>query len=80
MYHGESEEARELGLEIVTKMRERLDEESKRTGMNFSLLATPAEGLSGRFVRMDAERFGVIEGVTDRIITPIRSMCLCITQ
>lgn len=66
VHHGESEEARELGLEIVTKMRERLDEESKRTGMNFSLLATPAEGLSGRFVRMDAERFGVIEGVTDR--------------
>ncbi len=66
VHHGESEEARALGFEIVTKMRARLDEESKRTGMNFSLLATPAEGLSGRFVRIDAERFGVIEGVTDR--------------
>lgn len=65
-HHGESEEARELGLEIVTAMRNRLDEESKRTGLNFSLLATPAEGLSGRFVRMDAKRFGIIPGVTDR--------------
>lgn len=65
-HHGESEEARELGLEIIQAMRNRLDEECKRTGLNFSLLATPAEGLSGRFVRMDAERYGVIEGVTDR--------------
>ena len=47
-------------------MRKRLDEEAKRTGLNFSLLATPAEGLSGRFVRMDAKKYGVIEGVTDR--------------
>jgi ribonucleoside-triphosphate reductase len=65
-HHGEDEEARELGLEIVTAMRNRLDEECKRTGLNFSLLATPAEGLSGRFVRMDAEKYGIIEGVTDR--------------
>ena len=65
-HHGESEEARELGLEIVGTMRKRLDEEAKRTGLNFSLLATPAEGLSGRFVRMDAKKYGVIEGVTDR--------------
>ncbi len=65
-HHGESEEARELGLEIVTRMRERMDEESKRTGLNFSLLATPAEGLSGRFLRMDKERYGIIAGVTDR--------------
>lgn len=65
-HHGESEDARELGLEIVTAMRNRLDEESKRTGLNFSLLATPAEGLSGRFVRMDAKKYGIIEGVTDR--------------
>ncbi|MCD7810510.1 MAG: anaerobic ribonucleoside triphosphate reductase [Ruminococcus sp.] len=65
-HHGESEEARELGLEIVGTMRKRLDEESKRTGLNFSLLATPAEGLSGRFVRMDAKKYGIIEGVTDR--------------
>ena len=65
-HHGEDEEARELGLEIITTMRNRLDEESKRTGLNFSLLATPAEGLSGRFVRMDAKKYGIIEGVTDR--------------
>ena len=65
-HHGESEEARELGLEIVSHMRKRLDEETKRTGMNFSLLATPAEGLSGRFIRMDKKRFGIIAGVTDR--------------
>ncbi|MGN0689238.1 MAG: anaerobic ribonucleoside triphosphate reductase [Oscillospiraceae bacterium] len=66
VHHGESEEARELGLEIVTHMRERMDEESKRTGMNFTLLATPAEGLSGRFVNIDKIKYGVIEGVTDR--------------
>lgn len=66
VHHGESEDARELGLEIITAMRNRIDEESKRTGLNFSLLATPAEGLSGRFVRMDANRYGVIPGVTDR--------------
>ena len=47
-------------------MRARLDEESARTKMNYTLLATPAEGLSGRFVRMDREAYGVIEGVTDR--------------
>ncbi|MDE6149750.1 MAG: anaerobic ribonucleoside triphosphate reductase [Ruminococcus sp.] len=65
-HHGESEEARELGIEIITRMRNRMDEESDRTGLNFSLLATPAEGLSGRFVRMDAQRYGKIEGITDR--------------
>lgn len=65
-HHGESEEARALGLEIITRMRKRMDEETVRTGMNFSLLATPAEGLSGRFVRIDRKKFGVIEGVTDR--------------
>ncbi len=65
-HHGESEESRALGLEIITHMRERMDEESKRRGLNFSLLATPAEGLSGRFVRIDKKRFGEIKGVTDR--------------
>ncbi|MCD8095678.1 MAG: anaerobic ribonucleoside triphosphate reductase [Ruminococcus sp.] len=65
-HHGENEESRKLGLEIITHMRERMDEESKRTGLNFSLLATPAEGLSGRFVKIDAEKFGKIKGVTDR--------------
>lgn len=65
-HHGESEEARALGLEIITRMRKRMDEETVRTGMNFSLLATPAEGLSGRFVRIDRKKFGVIKGVTDK--------------
>ena len=65
-HHGEDEESRKLGLEIITHMRNRMDEETKRTGLNFSLLATPAEGLSGRFVNMDKKRFGIIPGVTDR--------------
>lgn len=65
-HHGEDENSRKLGLEIITRMRARMDEETKRTGLNFSLLATPAEGLSGRFVKMDKERFGIIKGVTDR--------------
>ena len=66
VHHGECAQAQNLGLEIVAHMRARMDEESARTGLNFSLIATPAEGLSGRFVRMDKKRFGVIEGVTDR--------------
>ncbi len=65
-HHGESEESQKLGLEIITHMREMLDEESQKTKLNFTLLATPAEGLSGRFVRMDKKRYGEIEGVTDR--------------
>ena len=65
-HHGESKESQTLGLEIVGFMRKKMDDQSKKTGMNFSLLATPAEGLSGRFVRMDREKFGEIEGVTDR--------------
>ena len=59
-------EAQELGLEIIGHMRARMDEESKKRNLNFSLLATPAEGLSGRFVKIDKEKYGVIEGVTDR--------------
>lgn len=66
VHHGESKEAQNLGLEIVGYMRKKLDEETKKTGFNYTLLATPAEGLSGRFVRIDRERYGVIEGVTDR--------------
>ncbi|MCI8497191.1 MAG: anaerobic ribonucleoside triphosphate reductase [Clostridiales bacterium] len=65
-HHGETREAQNLGLEIVGYMRRRMDEATKKYGLNFSLIATPAEGLSGRFVRMDKERFGVIPGVTDR--------------
>ena len=65
-HHGESKEAQNLGLEIVGYMRQRMDQATKKHGMNFSQIATPAEGLSGRFVRMDAEKFGKIPGVTDR--------------
>ncbi|MDR0314346.1 MAG: anaerobic ribonucleoside triphosphate reductase [Oscillospiraceae bacterium] len=65
-HHGESVEARNLGLEIVAHMRSRMDAESEKTGLNFSLLATPAEGLSGRFVKLDRAKYGVIPGVTDR--------------
>ncbi len=65
-HHGESKEAQNLGLEIIGHMRKRMDDESKKTGLNWTLIATPAEGLSGRFVRMDRERYGVITGVTDR--------------
>ena len=65
-HHGESKESQNLGLEIIAFMRKRMDEASEKYGLNFSLLATPAEGLSGRFVRMDAEKFGKIPGVTDR--------------
>ena len=66
VHHGESEKAQNLGLEIVGFMRSYLDNMSRKTGLNYTLLATPAEGLSGRFVRMDKKRFGVIKGVTDR--------------
>ena len=65
-HHGESKEAQSLGLEIVGYMRKRMDEEARRTGLNWSLIATPAEGLSGRFVRIDKKKFGIIPGVTDR--------------
>ena len=65
-HHGESEKAQNLGLEIISFMRHRMDEVSRERKLNYTLLATPAEGLSGRFVRIDRERYGVIEGVTDR--------------
>ncbi len=65
-HHGESEYAQNLGLEIIGHMRTRMDQEAEKTGLNFSLIATPAEGLSGRFVKIDRKRFGVVEGVTDR--------------
>ncbi|MBQ9992311.1 MAG: anaerobic ribonucleoside triphosphate reductase [Firmicutes bacterium] len=65
-HHGESKASQNLGLEIIGYMRKRMDDESKKTGMNYTLLATPAEGLSGRFVRIDKKKFGIIEGVTDK--------------
>ena len=66
-HHGESDEAQELGLRIVTYMRDRVNEFSERYQHNFSVLATPAEGLSGRFTRIDRKKFGEIAGVTDKI-------------
>ena len=66
-HHGESEEAQELGLRIVTYMRDRVNEFSERYQHNFSVLATPAEGLSGRFTRIDRKKFGEVAGVTDKI-------------
>ncbi len=65
-HQGESEEAQKLGLEIVSHMRERVDAESRRTGLNYTLIATPAEGLSGRFIKIDKNKYGEIEGVTDK--------------
>lgn len=65
-HHGESEEAQEIGLEIIGHMRKRMDEASKKYGMNFTLLATPAEGLSGRFINKDREMFGIINDITDK--------------
>lgn len=65
-HHGESQEAQKLGLEIISYMRRRVDLESMKTGLNFTLLATPAEGLSGRFVKIDQKKFGKLEGITDR--------------
>ena len=65
-HHGESEQMQEKGLEIIGFMRKNLDDLSAEKQLNFTLLATPAEGLSGRFVRMDKKRYGVIKGVTDK--------------
>lgn len=65
-HHGESEEAQELGLSIISYMRKFCDDRAKETNLNFSLFATPAEGLSGRFVKIDRKKYGEIKGVTDR--------------
>ena len=65
-HHGESKDAQKLGLEIIGRMRAAMDAEAEKRGLNFSLLATPAEGLSGRFIQMDKERFGILPGITDR--------------
>ena len=65
-HHGEDEEAQRLGLKIVTYMRDRANDFSERYQHNYSVLATPAEGLSGRFTKADRKDFGVLEGITDR--------------
>ncbi len=66
VHHGENEEARELGLDIITHMREKCDQYCKKYKLNFSLIATPGEGLSGRFTKIDRKEYGEIKGVTDR--------------
>jgi len=65
-HHGESTESQKNGLEIIGFMRKKCDDLSKKYNLNFSLLATPAEGLSGRFTKIDKKYFGIIKGVTDR--------------
>ncbi|MEE1061662.1 MAG: anaerobic ribonucleoside triphosphate reductase [Ruminococcus sp.] len=65
-HHGESDASQKLGLEIIGFMRKKMNEATQKHKLNFALIATPAEGLSGRFVRIDRKRFGKIEGVTDR--------------
>jgi len=65
-HHGESEEAQELGIKIVTYMRDRANQFSEKYQHNYSILATPAEGLSGRFTKRDRSKYGIIPGVTDK--------------
>lgn len=65
-HHGESEEAQKLGLKIITHMRDKAIEFSERYGHNYGIIATPAEGLSGKFTKADKKKFGEIPGVTDR--------------
>ena len=65
-HHGESEKAQKLGLEIIGFMRKKADEFAKEYNLNFTLIATPAEGLSGRFVNIDKAIYGKIKGITDR--------------
>ncbi|MCV3472154.1 anaerobic ribonucleoside triphosphate reductase [Campylobacter sp. CNRCH_2015_0338h] len=65
-HHGQSQEARELGLQIVRSMREFVDEKALKDKLNFSLIATPAEGLSGRFLKLDQKKYGILKGITDK--------------
>ena len=65
-HHGQAQDAQNLGLEIIGHMRRRMDETTRKYGMNFTLIATPAEGLSGHFIRIDKEKFGIIDGITNK--------------
>ena len=65
-HHGENPDSQRLGLEIIGFMRKKMDKATEQYGMNFSLIGTPAEGLSGRFVRIDKQKYGIIPGITDR--------------
>ena len=65
-HHGESEEAQKLGLEIIGHMKDKMDEYALKYNLNFGVIATPAEGLSGRFTRIDKAIYGNLKGITDR--------------
>src|SRR5690606_4671013 len=65
-HHGQNKDSEELGLEIMKHIKEKVDEACERFDLNYTFLATPAEGLSGRFVKMDRKEYGIIPGVTDR--------------
>ncbi|EMS7184099.1 anaerobic ribonucleoside triphosphate reductase [Campylobacter lari] len=65
-HHGQSQEARDLGLQIVRFMREFVDEKARVNKLNFSLIATPAEGLSGRFLKLDQKKYGILKDITDK--------------
>jgi len=65
-HHGESERAQNLGLEIISHLRSRCDKETNERGLNITLIATPAEGLAGRFVKLDQKRYGRLAGITDK--------------
>ncbi|HHP0338716.1 TPA: anaerobic ribonucleoside triphosphate reductase [Campylobacter lari subsp. concheus] len=65
-HHGQSQEARDLGLQIVRFMRDFVDEKALKDKLNFSLIATPAEGLSGRFLKLDQKKYGILKGITDK--------------
>src|SRR5690625_1606316 len=65
-HHGESDEAYQIGYQIIQHMRERMDQAAQEYQLNFTLIATPAEGLSGKFTKIDQKEFGKREGITDR--------------
>ncbi|MEG6522245.1 anaerobic ribonucleoside-triphosphate reductase [Desulfotomaculum sp. 1211_IL3151] len=65
-HHGQSEESQALGLEIISYLRQKVDEASEKYDLNYTLLATPAESVSGRFAKLDRKEFGIIPGVTDK--------------
>ncbi len=66
MHHGENQKSQDLGIKIISFMRKKVDEKSEELNLNFSLIATPAEGLAGRFIKLDKKRYGIIAGITDR--------------
>ena len=65
-HHGESKKAQELGLEIIKKMKEKMDSYAEKTQLNFAVFATPGESLSNRFTKLDIKEFGILSGITDK--------------